>query len=62
MSVQKPDWTISFDGDAPAAEASRAALLAAAAGSKQRIYAVHFPFPGIGTIERKGDGFVWVAE
>jgi glyoxylase-like metal-dependent hydrolase (beta-lactamase superfamily II) len=62
VSVQKPDWTIDFDGDAPTAEASRAALLADAATKKQRIYAVHFPFPGLGTIERKGDGFVWVAE
>ncbi len=36
----------------------RAALrfLPGAAGTKQRIYAVHFPFPGLGTIERKGDG------
>lgn len=62
VSVQKPDWTISFDGDAATAEASRAALLAEVAGNRQRIYAVHFPFPGLGTIERKGEGFVWVAE
>jgi glyoxylase-like metal-dependent hydrolase (beta-lactamase superfamily II) len=62
VSVQKPDWPIAFDGDAATAKASRTALLANAAETRQRIYAVHFPFPGLGTIERKGEGFVWVAE
>jgi hypothetical protein len=60
--VQKPDWTVAFDGDASAAKASRLALLARSADMKQRIYAVHFPFPGLGRIERRGNGFVWVAE
>jgi len=62
VSVQRPDWTIQFDGDAPTAQASRKALLARSAESGQRIYAVHFPFPGVGTFERRGDEFVWVAE
>jgi hypothetical protein len=62
VSVQKPDWTIAFDADAPAAEASRSDLLARSAASGQRIYAVHFPFPGLGKIERRADAFVWVAE
>jgi glyoxylase-like metal-dependent hydrolase (beta-lactamase superfamily II) len=62
VSVQKPDWTISFDGDAPTAETSRAALLKQAAADGQRIYAVHFPFPGLGKIEARGDSYGWVAE
>jgi len=62
VSVQKPDWTIQFDGDAPTAEASRAELLAQVAESGQRIYAVHFPFPGIGRVERRGEGFAWAPE
>ncbi|TKR33636.1 MBL fold metallo-hydrolase [Luteimonas gilva] len=62
VSVQKPDWTIAFDSDAPAAQASREELLARSADSGQRIYAVHFPFPGVGKIERRGGGFVWVPE
>lgn len=62
VSVQKPDWTIAFDTDAPTAQASRQALLARSADSGQRIYAVHFPFPGVGKIERRGDGFVWIPE
>ncbi len=62
VSVQKPDWTVAFDTDAPTAAASRSALLAQSAASGQRIFAGHFPFPGLGRIERRGDGFVWVAE
>lgn len=62
VSVQRPDWTIAFDGDAPTAEADRKALLARSAESGQRIYAVHFPFPGLGRIEGDNNGFVWVPE
>lgn len=62
VSVQKPEWTIAFDGDSATASASRAAVIADSASRGQRIYAVHFPFPGIGTFEQKGEGFAWVAE
>jgi glyoxylase-like metal-dependent hydrolase (beta-lactamase superfamily II) len=62
ISVQKPEWTIAFDGDSPVASASRAAVIADSASRAQRVYAVHFPFPGIGTFEKRGEGFVWVAE
>jgi glyoxylase-like metal-dependent hydrolase (beta-lactamase superfamily II) len=62
ISVQQPDWTIAFDGDAPTAQTSRKDLIASTAGSGQRIYAVHFPFPGLGRFEQKDAGYVWTAE
>jgi glyoxylase-like metal-dependent hydrolase (beta-lactamase superfamily II) len=62
VSVQKPEWTNSFDGDGAVAAKTRAALISQAAQSGQRIYAVHFPFPGLGKFDERGDGFVWVAE
>lgn len=62
VSVQKPEWVISFDGDAKTGAASRATLIADSAAAGQRIYAVHFPFPGIGKFEPKGEGFAWVGE
>jgi hypothetical protein len=52
--------TDSSQHDALTAAASRGALLARSAASGQRIYAVHFPFPGLGKIEGRTDGFVWV--
>jgi hypothetical protein len=60
--VQKPEWTIAFDSDAPTAQKSRADLIASSAANGQRIYAVHFPFPGLGKFEKQGDHYVWVAE
>jgi glyoxylase-like metal-dependent hydrolase (beta-lactamase superfamily II) len=62
VSVQKPDWLLGFDTDKTTAAASRGALLAQVAASGQRIYAFHFPFPGIGTIQKREEGFVWVPE
>jgi glyoxylase-like metal-dependent hydrolase (beta-lactamase superfamily II) len=62
VSVQKPDWTIAFDGDAPTAQKSRAELIAQSAASGQRIYAVHFPFPGLGKFAKQGETYEWVAE
>jgi glyoxylase-like metal-dependent hydrolase (beta-lactamase superfamily II) len=62
ISVQKPDWTVEFDGDASTAQASRRALLQRAADQNLRLYAVHFPYPGLGRVKAQGDGFVWIPE
>ncbi len=43
-------------------EASRQALLSRAASENLRLYAVHFPYPGIGRIQRREDTFVWAPE
>jgi glyoxylase-like metal-dependent hydrolase (beta-lactamase superfamily II) len=62
VSLRHPEWTVRFDGNAPLAEASRLALLQRAADEDLRVYAVHFPFPGLGRIEAGRDGFVWTPE
>ena len=62
ISVQRPDWRIAFDSDAATAQASRKALLQRAADGDLRLYAVHFPYPGLGRVQRKDEGFVWVPE
>jgi len=62
ISVQQPDWRIQFDGDAPTAEASRKTFLDQWAASGQRIFAPHFPFPGVGKFETRDGHIVWVAE
>jgi glyoxylase-like metal-dependent hydrolase (beta-lactamase superfamily II) len=62
VSMQKPEWTIAFDGDGATGSRSRADLIAQSAASGQRIYAVHFPFPGIGKFAKQGEGFVWMPE
>lgn len=62
VSVQRPDWTIGYDTDAPTAQAARRALLKRAADGNLRVYAVHFPFPGIGHVKAQGDSYAWVPE
>ena len=62
ISVQKPDWPMAFDSDQKAGAASRAALLAESEKNGQRIYAVHFPFPGVGKFQKQGEGYVWAPE
>jgi len=62
ISVQQPEWTIAFDGDSAVATASRVKLVNELAASGQRVYAVHFPFPGLGRMEKQGDKVMWVAE
>lgn len=62
ISVQRPDWTVQYDENAREAEASRRALLQRAADGNLRVYAVHFPFPGIGHVKAQGESFVWLPE
>ncbi|WP_332659382.1 MBL fold metallo-hydrolase [Brevundimonas sp.] len=62
ISVQRPDWVNGWDTDGAAGVATRQGLLERGAAGSQRIYGVHFPFPGLGRFQRKDDGFVWVPE
>ncbi|HKQ16875.1 MAG TPA: MBL fold metallo-hydrolase [Steroidobacteraceae bacterium] len=60
VSTHKPEWTCGFDTDTATSQASRKAVLGAAAAKGQLIYAYHFPFPGVGKVKSQGTGFVWV--
>jgi glyoxylase-like metal-dependent hydrolase (beta-lactamase superfamily II) len=62
VSVQRPEWVNGWDTDSAAAVATRQALLNRAASQNLRLYGVHFPFPGLGRVQRKDDGFVWRPE
>jgi len=62
VSVGKPSWHVMFDTDQQIGAASRTALVARSASSGQRIYAVHFPFPGVGKIVQGKGGYTWMAE
>lgn len=62
ISVQRPEWTVDYDRDATLAEASRRALLQRAVDEDMHVYAVHFPFPGLGRIKRQGEDFAWAPD
>src|SRR5882757_2576157 len=58
VSVREPSWKIAFDTDQQTSAASRTALVAEAAATGQRLYAEHFPFPGVGKIVKSKKGEV----
>jgi glyoxylase-like metal-dependent hydrolase (beta-lactamase superfamily II) len=62
ISVQRPAWSTEFDHDHAAAEAMRQATLARLAADGERVFAVHFPFPGVGHFAAEGQGQVWRPE
>ena len=62
ISVQRPAWSIQVDADRPAAEAMRQQTLAQLAADRTRVFAVHFPFPGVGHVAAEGQGLVWRPE
>ena len=62
ISVQRPAWPIQVDTDRPAAEAMRQETLARLAADHARVFAAHFPFPGIGQVVAERQGLVWKPE
>jgi glyoxylase-like metal-dependent hydrolase (beta-lactamase superfamily II) len=62
ISVQRAEWPIQFDGDKPAAQAMREKTLGELAASNKRVFAVHFPFPGIGHVVNRDMTWAWTAE
>lgn len=62
ISLQRPAWSIQVDSDRPAASAMRQQTLAKLATDHTRVFAVHFPFPGVGHVVAQGRGFVWRPE
>jgi glyoxylase-like metal-dependent hydrolase (beta-lactamase superfamily II) len=52
-----PSWHGVFDQDGTMAEASRRKLLDRVIADKMHICGAHFPWPGVGTIAKDGDGY-----
>jgi glyoxylase-like metal-dependent hydrolase (beta-lactamase superfamily II) len=59
VSLAKPDWTIGYDGDASQGRATREAELAKLALSHERVFAPHFPYPGVGYVVKAGTAYRW---
>lgn len=59
VSLAKPGWTIQFDTSDAEGKATRAAELARLAKSGDLVFSPHFPFPGLGRIVAKGEGYAW---
>ncbi len=61
VSLAEPEWVIQYDTDAVAGRTGRETTLARLAASGERVFSPHVPFPGTGTIVKKGSGYAWRA-
>ena len=59
-SLAYPDWEVKFDRDKEAAAATRRKLLSMMATDKVPFVGYHMPWPAIGYVETRGDGFHYV--
>jgi glyoxylase-like metal-dependent hydrolase (beta-lactamase superfamily II) len=60
MAVQRPEWHFEMDDDKDRAVASRRRILDMVATEQVFIVSFHFPFPGIGWVEKSAAGYRWV--
>ena len=60
VSLARPDWYNGFDADREVAVETRRRLMDRAAAEHTLVHAFHFPFPSLGYVERRGDGWQWL--
>jgi glyoxylase-like metal-dependent hydrolase (beta-lactamase superfamily II) len=62
ISLEEPQWLGNMDGDGKTAATVRTKEVTRLAKAHELVFAPHFPFPGVGWIVPKGDGYAWVPE
>jgi len=59
-SLAHPDWEVRFDADKAQAAATRRTVLGMLAADRVPMVGYHMPFPAMGFVETRGDGFHWI--
>ena len=59
IHLEQPDWYSVFDLAPEQALASKRRLVERATAEKALVQAFHFPFPGLGHVVQKGEGWQW---
>jgi glyoxylase-like metal-dependent hydrolase (beta-lactamase superfamily II) len=59
IHVEQPEWCAAVDFAPDQVVATRRRLLHRAAAEKALVLAFHFPFPGLGYVIQKGEGWQW---
>lgn len=62
LAFVQPSWLSGSDQDAALAAQTRVSLLDSLSAAQMRLVGFHLPDGGLGRAERRGDGFVFVAE
>ena len=60
LHIEHLDWRTSYDLDHDLARRSRVEMLQLAHSEDMLVQSFHFPFPGLGKVEKRGDGWRWV--
>ena len=59
IHLEHPEWHAAVDFDPKRVVATRRRLLNRATSRKALVLASHFPFPGLGRVVKKGEGWQW---
>ena len=59
FQLTHPDWVAAFDYDPAQVVTTRRRLFDRAADEQALVLCYHFPFPGLGRVERAGEGWRW---
>jgi glyoxylase-like metal-dependent hydrolase (beta-lactamase superfamily II) len=62
LNLEHPKWRNAFDLDGETAAVTRQKLFDRAATDEIKVLAYHFPFPGLGRVERSGGAWRWQNE
>jgi glyoxylase-like metal-dependent hydrolase (beta-lactamase superfamily II) len=62
IMFHNPDWTIGVDSDPEQAASTRKTAFEKLAAARTRVIGFHLPFPGVGHIRKKDQGYEWVPE
>lgn len=60
LSLQRPDWEVRFDMDKAQAAATRKSVYGMLASEGVAFSGYHMPFPAMGYVEKRGEGFAYV--
>lgn len=60
MSLQQPEWHVSFDSDKEQGVATRKRILDMVASERIPAIGYHMPFPAVGFVEKAAGAFQWV--
>ena len=59
IHLTHPDWYAAVDLDPEQVVTTRRQLFDRAAAEKTLVFAMHFPFPSLGHVRKKGEGWQW---
>lgn len=59
IHLEKPDWLSVFDFEPEQASVTKHKIFDMAADKKSMVFAFHFPFPSLGHVIKKGNGWQW---